>query len=328
MIDGIWTEGAHGIIGGEPKTLKTTLALAMGLAVASGKPFLGTFEVPTQGPVLMVQEENSAENVQDVMKKVASSYGLISKNEVTISPSPEGSIGSTVASVRFPDDIPFQILNNSGFSMSDESQREALENSVRLARPKMLILDPFEKMIGNADLDRSHEIRPFLLWLMHMRFEYSMAVVLVHHMRKQHANRPGQRMLGSMTFHAWTASAMYVSSREESEDTKRIEIEREFREQGPQPGLKVDLRMGPPGSLDFDAYVGSWNQGDVIYDLVVGAGGRMLMSEALKTLDIGGQALNRRVHGHERLIMEGRGGRGDPRYIVLTGEDGNVPSAE
>jgi hypothetical protein len=325
LIEGIWTEGAHGIIGGEPKTLKTTLALAMGMSVASGKDFLGRFPVHAAGPVLMVQEENAPWNMRDRMQKIAYYYGLISGEDVTFSPSPEGSIGSTVASVRFPDDLPFHVLNNWGFDLEVEEHRERLEMKVQEVRPKMVILDPLYLMFGNADLDRVHEIRRYLKWLMDVRYEYDTAIVLVHHMRKAKADRPGQRMLGSTAFHGWAASALYCSEMGDAESGwKQIAVDREFREQEPQQGLKIGLQMGKPGELkEFQSVVSGWNQGDQVLDIVMAAGGRIAQGVLMKELEINRKALARRVNGHERLVFEGGHG-GSIRYVVMTDEDGNV----
>ena len=328
QIEGIWTENAHGIIGGEPKTLKTTLALAMGMSIASGKPFLGEFPVHSPGRVLMIQEENSPGNVQDLMHKVAASYGLISEKEVTILPSPEGSIGSTIVDVRFPDDIPFHLLNNWHFDLDDEEHTDRLEESIDSLKPKMVILDPFEKMIGDSDLDRSHEVRRFLRGLMRLRYEYNTAIVLVHHMRKSPALRAGQRMLGTAMLHAWTSSALYVTDKsKKGEAWKRVSIEREFREQGPQNDLTLALRMGAPGSLDFEAIVMGWNQADQLVDLVLQANGHLPVTDAMAALGVKKDALRRRVVGSGLLDYEGGKGRGDTRYIVYRGgENGDSPS--
>jgi RecA-family ATPase len=313
MIEGIWTDKSHGIIGGEPKTLKTTLALAMGIAVASGKPFLGTFEVPSPGPVLMVQEENDPRNVQDTMRKVASSYGLISKGDATTSPSPTGSIGSTVVDVRFPDDIPFWLWNNEGLNLTVEESRELLLQDIRELRPKLLILDPIQYCFGdNVDFDRAHEIRPQLRWLMGLRFEYEMAIILIHHFRKSEATRSGQRMLGSTMFHGWTSSALYFKDRTEEDGWKRIEVEREFREQGPQTPMKVALQMGAPGSLDFDATVTGFDQQSQLTELVQMVDG-ITMKQAADELGVSVKIIARRAN-HCPIRIEG-GGKGNTRRM-------------
>ena len=328
LIEGIWTDKAHGIIGGEAKTLKTTLAVAMGMSVASGKPFLGTFEAPSPGPVLYIQEENDPSSIQDTMHKVAASYGLISEEDATTLPSPEGSIGSTIVSLRFPDDIPFHLWNNFGTDLKDDVHLEMIERDIQEIRPAMLILDPFENMIGDTDLDRSHEIRPHLIKLMRWRFEYDMAVVVLHHMRKSLAHRSGQRMLGSAMFHGWTASALYLTDKtpKDHHGWKHVMVDREFREQGPQDELKVSLKMGLPGSLAFEAVVLGWNQADQLVDLVLQAGGKIPVVEAMETLEIKKDALRRRVVGSGLLDYAGGKGRGDTRYIVYRGENNDSSS--
>src|SRR5690606_39571048 len=57
LIEGFWTRRSHGIIAGEPKTFKSTIALDMAVSVASGTKFLGKFKRSERGPVLMVQNE-------------------------------------------------------------------------------------------------------------------------------------------------------------------------------------------------------------------------------------------------------------------------------
>jgi len=71
LIENIWTAGSHGLIAGEPKTNKTTIALALALSVASGQDFLGQHAVGVQGPVLFVQEENAPWMMQDRLRKLA-----------------------------------------------------------------------------------------------------------------------------------------------------------------------------------------------------------------------------------------------------------------
>jgi len=53
LIDQLWTAPAVGIIGGNPKSYKTWLALEMAVAVASGSACLDSFAVPSAGPVLL-----------------------------------------------------------------------------------------------------------------------------------------------------------------------------------------------------------------------------------------------------------------------------------
>ena len=47
LIPNILINRQPAVIGGRPKTLKTSIALDMAISLASGKPFLDTFAVPT-----------------------------------------------------------------------------------------------------------------------------------------------------------------------------------------------------------------------------------------------------------------------------------------
>ncbi|MGB6451972.1 MAG: AAA family ATPase, partial [Steroidobacteraceae bacterium] len=53
LVEGLWSEGAVGIVGGEPKCCKSFLALDLAVAVASGRPALRRFTVPQSGRVLL-----------------------------------------------------------------------------------------------------------------------------------------------------------------------------------------------------------------------------------------------------------------------------------
>lgn len=57
LVDRLWPEQAFGFIAAPPKKGKTWVALALAVAVASGKPLFGEYAVPTPRPVLYVALE-------------------------------------------------------------------------------------------------------------------------------------------------------------------------------------------------------------------------------------------------------------------------------
>jgi RecA-family ATPase len=59
IIEGLLVEGQPTLLGGPKKSLKTSLALAMALSVASGRPFLGQFKVPNRRRVLFCSGESA-----------------------------------------------------------------------------------------------------------------------------------------------------------------------------------------------------------------------------------------------------------------------------
>lgn len=262
LVQDIWTARAHGLIAGEPKTGKSMLATNLALAVASGEPFLGKFRVDTPGPVLIIQEENDPWVVQDRMWRMASSMGLCG----SVVGEGNGKSGRE-DEFEMPRELPIGLLNNHGWELDDEENREMLELEVRARRPMLVILDPLYLMIGERDTDKSRDVVQFLKWLLRLRYKYGCAVVIIHHYRKQKQEapgttiRPGQRIMGSGTFHGWVESAMYCEAMELSDDemdegVMRLKLEREFRNVGPQRPLEVILRMdeGDPDHFEAEAY--------------------------------------------------------------------------
>jgi hypothetical protein len=263
LIEGIWSAHSHGIIGGEPKTAKSTLAMAMALSVASGKPFLGEFDVVNPGPVLMVQEENDLWMVKDRMLKIAASYGIVKAH---VEETKRTASGKRTELVSFPDSVPMRLLNNWGFNLEEDEHCEMLEAEIAAVRPAMVILDPLYQLLGRVDENRAHEVRPHLRWLTYLRYTYGCAMVVVHHTHKftkdTASRRPGQKLAGTHIFHGWLESGMYVevtNSEDAADNTLNLKIHREFRNVGAKAPLAMELAIGEPGDLKFDVTTAKWS---------------------------------------------------------------------
>ncbi len=77
LVRGLWPHGAYGIHGAEPKAGKTWNALDLAVAVASGKRFLGHFEVDTTGPVLVFAGEGGAGSVVRRLRAVCEAADVV-----------------------------------------------------------------------------------------------------------------------------------------------------------------------------------------------------------------------------------------------------------
>lgn len=297
MVEGLWTADSHGIIAGEPKTLKSTMALGLGLAVASGENFMGLEEYPvrTQGPVLYVNEENPEYTTQARMRYIAAEMGIIDRDSVVV----KGEGQYSPMSFMAEDVEDFRFCDNWGFNLTVEEHREMLEGVIAMSEPALVILDPLYLMLGGVNYDRHDQLQPFLKWLKDVRYRYGCGIVAVHHYAKQKehgAMAGGQRMLGSMTLHAWVDSAVYLSRREEENPlVTRCLLDTEFRSQPPTEGKEFIVNWGNT-ILDFSVQVAGFTATGQLLSMLPQDGSEMSLS-ALADL-VGGE--NSRNDGHLR----------------------------
>lgn len=76
LIRGVWPRRSFGPMGGEKKTLKTYNLMSIALAVASGRPLFGEFEVVTPGPVVYFVGEGGRAPFQRRLHAIARAYGV------------------------------------------------------------------------------------------------------------------------------------------------------------------------------------------------------------------------------------------------------------
>lgn len=260
MVKGFWLNRSHGIVAGEPKSFKSTLALDLSVSVASGKPFLEKYEVVHSGPVVYIQNENAKWIMKDRVSKICAAKGIVGKVEV------EG----TKVKLEWAPEIPLYMVNQQSFLLSDPLHQDQLEQIIKSYEPSLVVLDPLYLMF-DGDINSAKELSPVLQWLLDMRYRLNCGVMLIHHYNKgngKDTRRGGQRMLGSTTLHGWTESAWYIrnDSNEELEDEDggdedinselieaQVTMEREFRGAGLYPKADLAIQMGEIGSFHYQA---------------------------------------------------------------------------
>lgn len=244
LIKDWWEAGSHGIIAGEPKTYKSTTSTEIAISVASGKPLFNKFEVVQPGPVVIIQEENSEWLMKDRFAKIANSKDLMG----------EVNYKDNKILIRAPEDLPIYMLNRQGFNLTSDEDREWIWNFTKQIKPVLIIFDPIYLMLGNVDSNSAKELSGVLQWLIDLSTEYNTAVMLVHHFNKNGtSSRGGQRMLGSVTFHAWVQSAIYSRVSETQKNT--IIVEREFRSFKTPDNVEIRYNLGEPGDEFYDVEV-------------------------------------------------------------------------
>lgn len=198
LVESLWAERAVGILGGEPKCGKSLLALDIAVAVASGLPCLHRFAVEKRGRVLLYAAEDSLPIVRERLEGIATAAGT--------------ELGR----------LDLFVITAPTLRLDTETDRDRLEETVRVARPRLLVLDPFVRLHA-IDENAAGEVAPLLGYLRRLERTYESAVLLVHHVRKGAAKlRGGQALRGSSELHAWGDSNLYLRRRG---DTLRLAVE-------------------------------------------------------------------------------------------------------
>lgn len=190
LVRSLWLRSAVGVVGGLPKCFKTWFAIELGWAVASGKKALGAFEVEHGGPVLVFLAEDDPPDMRTRFEAVARARG------------------TDLA------DLPISFIDVGALLLDDDAQLARLRRTIDDFRPRLLILDPFVRLVRRVDENSAGEVSSVLGELRRLQRDFDAAVMLVHHMRKARSPHPGQQLRGSGDFAAWCDSAVYLTRRE------------------------------------------------------------------------------------------------------------------
>jgi len=186
LIEGLWADQAVGILGGEPKCCKSFLALDVAVSVASGAACLRQFPVCRTGKVLLFPAEDSLAIVRQRLEGIASAAG-----------------------VSFPA-LPVEVITAPSLRLDVPTDRQRLSDTVQKIQPVLLILDPLIRL-HRLDENDASQIAALLSYLRELQRQFQLAVLLVHHARKDsHSSRPGQALRGSSELHGWGDSNLYM----------------------------------------------------------------------------------------------------------------------
>lgn len=259
LIEPLWARAGVGIIGGAPKSYKSWLALDVAVSVASGTPCLDTFPVLEPGGALVYM----AEDAQAVVK--ARLAGLCRHRGLDLAALPLGVI--TASSVRL--DRP-------------HDQRR-LAATVRREAPRVLLLDPFVRLHRINENDAG-EVAAILGYLRDLQRAHDLAVVVVHHARKNGgATTGGQSLRGSGDFFAWVDTALSLRRRHQ-----HLALAVEHRAaRAPDPvtlalvGTEQDMHLALVGAPDPPTGAGADLDATLLHTLAQ-AGGEGLPRAALR----------------------------------------------
>jgi len=187
LVESLWARAAVGIVGGAPKCCKSWLALDLALSVVSGTPCLGTFAVPTPGGALIYMAEDATATVRQRLD------GLCRHRDLDLGA------------------LPLDVITATSLRLDLGRDQQRLAATVRRVRPRLLVLDPFVRL-QRIDENDARQVSAVLAYLRDLERQYDLAVVLVHHARKNHpgGGQDGQSLRGSGDLHAWGDSNLYL----------------------------------------------------------------------------------------------------------------------
>jgi hypothetical protein len=189
LVENLWSDQAVGILGGEPKCCKSFLALDLALSVASGAACLRQFQVRRSGKVLIFPAEDSLAIVRQRLEGIA-----------------------CAAQVPFAS-LPVEVITAPSLRLDTPADRQRLSNTVQTLNPILLILDPLIRL-HRVDENDATQIAVLLSYLRQLQRQFQLAVILVHHARKDsNSSRPGQALRGSSELHGWGDSNLYMRRR-------------------------------------------------------------------------------------------------------------------
>lgn len=192
LVEGLWSRAGVGILGGPPKCAKSWLALDVALSVATGTPCLDTFEVHEPGDALLVMAEDAPEIVRGRLESICAHRGLAIES------------------------APVHLVLAHALRLDLDRDRDRLRETIARMKPRLLVLDPFVRL-HRLEENHAGDISGLLGWLRALSRQHDLAILVVHHARKNGASggQAGQALRGSGDFHAWGDDNLYVRRKAE-----------------------------------------------------------------------------------------------------------------
>ncbi len=187
LVDQLFANSSVGLLGGPPKAFKTWVAAELALAVATGTPAFGRFATLDPGPVLFFGAEDPPPDLRTRFDGIARARRLdLAK-------------------------VPLLLLDVAQLRLDDATHLDRLHRTVALHAPRLLVLDPFVRLVTGLDENSARDVSAVLGALRTLQREHDVTILLVHHMRKSPAAHPAQQLRGSGDFSAWLDSGLYLT---------------------------------------------------------------------------------------------------------------------
>lgn len=207
LVDELLVAGAIGAVQGAPKTSKTWLVLELAVAIATGRPAFGRFEVPAPGPVVLVLEESGRAALHRRLGALARGNAI----------RPDA-----LADIHF--------AANRRVRLDSDEWQIRLTEAVQQLQPAAVILDPLARMKQpGRDENAQTEMAPLLDFMRALRDvnDPAPAVVFVHH-----TGHDGAHLRGSSDLESYWESKIALTRSKTERDEYAFEAEHREAEAG------------------------------------------------------------------------------------------------
>lgn len=165
LVDRLVLRNEMGLITGDGGVYKTSVAVAIGAAVAIGEPLFGRFEIEEAGPVLMVSEEDGQGVLRNRVEAIARGHGW--------------DVGAVLER--------FHLLALKGATLDSGEWREHLAAEVERIDAVLAILDPYSRLTRAAE-NSTDENKANIAFMSRLNRE-GVTTALVHHAGKKYDGR-------------------------------------------------------------------------------------------------------------------------------------------
>lgn len=210
-VEGVWAEGASGLIAGSPKAGKSTLCMELAVSLATGCPFLGQADLagqPLPARVTYIQAENSPERVRRDLDRILEARGLGFMEPVDDLYDLAGPPLGERFQPTWLTEPDLRILSNPGLDLTRADDRRWLLDEA--VGRDYVFLDPLY-LLAAVNANDTGEMMRALAGLSEVRTASGCALIFTHQQTdKSRSGSPASRLIGSTFMHGWYESAIFT----------------------------------------------------------------------------------------------------------------------
>jgi replicative DNA helicase len=221
LLPGWIMAGDVALLAGAAGIGKSTLAADLALALSTPRPWAG-IEVPAAIPVLYVDEEQGEPETVRCFARLA---------------------GTGVADSLF-------VASGQGIRLDSSMGVRRLRTLLELCDARLLILDSVQQVFGGIDENSANEVGAAYRELFSLRDELGLTILLIHHKKKQTANRwgPALEMVRGSTAHGTQPSTVWVAW---PEGSRQLNVRQEKRRGARKESIVLGYSQDDSGSVSI-----------------------------------------------------------------------------